>query len=206
MIRDIEARKKISHAIGSSLDDLVRERMTGLVEEPDITSRVGQRLEDRFDGKTIGGYRIRVISETITSHGSRSLEKPMGTDLYFAIEIEDAQGVGASKGILVQAKRFDKVAGRDLLEQCRRMNLITKKGSVVWLYAKSGIRVARSADVVQGNMVPITNSEFFDRVLRCSIGDKRKVPDGSFGDRRELKTMLETLGANNGVWLGLDRR
>lgn len=180
--------------------------MTGLVEEPDITSRVGQRLEDRFDGKTIGGYRIRVISETITSHGSKSLEKPMGTDLYFAIKIEDAQGVGTSKGILVQAKRFDKVAGGDLLEQCRRMNLITKKGSVVWLYAKSGIKVARSADVVQGNMAPITNSEFFDRILKCSIGDKRKVPDGSFGDRRELKMMLETLGADNGVWLGLDRR
>lgn len=180
--------------------------MTGLVEEPDITSRVGQRLEDRFDGKTIGGYRIRVISETITSHGSKSLEKPMGTDLYFAVEIEDAQGVGTSKGVLVQAKRFDKVAGSDLLEQCRRMNLITKKGSVVWLYAKSGIKVARSADVVQGNMAPITNSEFFDRVLKCSIGDKRQVPDGPFGDRRELKTMLETLGSNNGVWLGLDRR
>lgn len=180
--------------------------MTGLVEEPDITSRVGQRLEDRFDGKTIGGYRIRVISETISSHGSKSLEKPMGTDLYFAVEVEDAQGVATSKGVLVQAKRFDKAAGRDLLEQCRRMNLITKKGSVVWLYAKSGIKVARSADVVQGNMAPISNSEFFDRVLECSIGDKRKVPDGSFGDRRELRTMLETLGAKNGVWLELDRR
>lgn len=206
MIRDIEARKKISSAIGSSLDDLVRERLTGLFEEPDITSRVGQRLEDRFDGKTIGGYRIRVISETITSHGSKSLEKPMGTDLYIAVEIKDAQGVRTSKGVLVQAKRFDKLGGREFLEQCRRMNLITKKGSVVWIYAKSGIKVARSADVVQGNMAPITNSEFFDRVLKCSIGDKRKVPDGPFGDRRELKTMLETLGANNGVRLGLERR
>lgn len=180
--------------------------MTGLIEEPDITSRVGQRLEDRFDGKTLSGYRIRVISETITSHGSKSLEKPMGTDLYFAVEVEDAQGVRTSKGVLVQAKRFDKAAGSDLLEQCRRMNLITRKGSVVWLYAKSGIKVARSTDVVRGTMVPFTNSEFFDRVLKCSIGDKRKVPDGSFGDRRELKTMIETLGAKNGVWLELDHR
>lgn len=154
----------------------------------------------------MGGYRIRVISETITSHGSKSLEKPMGTDLYFAIEIEDALGVGTSKGVLVQAKRLDKLAGSDLPEQCRRMNLITKKGSVVWLYAKSGIKVARSADVARGNIAPFTNSEFFDRVLKCSIGDKRKVPGGSFGDRRELKTMLETLGAENGVWLELDRR
>jgi hypothetical protein len=114
--------------------------------------------------------------------------------------------MATSKGILVQAKRIEKVGKSDLSEQCRRMNLITKKGSVVWLYAKTGIKVARSIDVVHGKMAPITNSEFFDRVLKCSIGDKRKVPDGSFGDRRELKTMLETLGADNGVWLELDRR
>lgn len=205
MIKDIETRKKISHAIGSALDDLVRERMTGLFEEPDITSRVGQRLEDRFNGKLICGFRIRVISETITSHGSKSLEKPMGTDLYFAVEVEDEQGVKTSKSVLVQAKRLDKMGGSDLLEQCRRMNLITKKGSVVWLYANSGIEVVRSVDVVRGNKVPISNSEFFDRVLKCSIGDKRKVPGGHFGDRGELKKMLETLGADNGVWLKLER-
>jgi len=206
VINDIEARKKISEAIGNSLDDLVRERMTGLVEEPDITSRVGQRLEDKFHGKTLGGYRIRVISETITSHGSKSLEKPMGTDLYFAVEVEDGRGLKISKGVLVQAKRLDRVAGSDLAEQCRRMNLITKKGSVVWLYDKSGIKVARSTDVERGNMSPVSNSKFFYLVLKCTIGDKRKVPDGSFGDRSQLKTMLHTLGAKNAVWLELDRR
>lgn len=206
MINDVQARKKISDAIGSSLDDLVRDRMTGLVEEPDITSRVGQRLEDRFDGQTLGGYRVRVISETITSHGPRSLEKPMGTDLYFAVEVEDSQGVRTSKGILVQAKRFDRLAGSDLAEQCRRMNLITKKGSVVWIYTTSGITVALSTDVERGSMAPISNSAFFDGVLECSIGDKRKVPDGAFGNRRELRKMLEALGAENAVWLALDQR
>lgn len=180
--------------------------MTGLVEEPDITSRVGQRLEDRFNGKILGGYGIRVITETVTSHGPKSLEKPMGTDLYLAVEIEDARGNTTSKGVLIQAKRLDKISGSDLVEQCRRMNLITKKGSVVWLYDEKGIKVARSPDVEQGSMVPFGNAEFFNRVLKCSIGDKRKVPNGKFGDRRELKTMLETLGAQNAVWLELDKR
>jgi hypothetical protein len=206
VIDDVQARKQISDAIGSSLDDLVRDRMTGLVEEPDITSRVGQRLEDRFDGQTLGGYRVRVISETITSHGPKSLEKPMGTDLYFAVEVEGSQGVKTSKGILVQAKRFDRLAGSDLAEQCRRMNLITKKGSVVWIYTPSGITVALSSDVERGSMAPISNSAFFDGVLECSIGDKRKVPDGAFGNRRELRKMLEALGAENAVWLALDQR
>lgn len=206
MINDVQARKIISDAISNSLDELVRDRMTGLVEEPDITSRVGQRLEDRFDGQNLGGYRVRVISETITSHGPKSLEKPMGTDLYFAVEVEDSRGVRTSKGVLVQAKRFDRLAGSDLAEQCRRMNLITKKGSVVWIYNTSGITVALSTDVERGSMAPISNSAFFDAVLECSIGDKRKVPDGPFGNRRELKKMLEALGAENAVWLALDQR
>lgn len=206
MIKDLEARKKISDAIGSALDELVRDKMTGLVEEPDITSRVGQRLEDRFDGKILGGYGIRAITETVTSHGPKSLEKPMGTDLYLAVEIEDAIGNTTSKGVLIQAKRLDKISGSDLLEQCRRMNLITKKGSVVWMYDKTGIKVARSPDVEQGSMAPFGNAEFFNRVFKCSIGDKRKVPNGKFGDRRELKNMLEALGAQNAVWLELDKR
>jgi hypothetical protein len=206
VIKDLKARKKISEAIGNSLDDLVRDRMTGLIDEPDITSRVGQRLEERFDGRMLGGYRIRVISETITSKGPKSLEKPMGTDLYLAVEIEDAIGKTTSKGVLIQAKRLDKIAGNDLVEQCRRMNLITQKGSVVWLYDKTGIKVARSPDVTRGSMAPFGNAEFFGHVLKCSIGDKRKVPKGKFGDRRELKNMLETLGAKNAVWLELQKR
>jgi hypothetical protein len=39
MIEDRQARAKIARSIGTALDDLVQERMRGLVEEPDITSR-----------------------------------------------------------------------------------------------------------------------------------------------------------------------
>src|SRR3546814_16321313 len=104
-------------------------------------------------------------------------------------------GSTTSKGVLIQAKRLDKIARNDLVEQCRRMNLITKKGSVVWLYDKTGIKVARSPDVERGSMAPFGNAEFLERVLKCSIGDKRKVPNGQFGDRRAQREMLEALGA-----------
>lgn len=206
MISNAADRAKIASAIGPALDDLVRERMKGLVGEPDITSRVGQRLEDRFDGEELAGYRIRVISETITSHGPKSLENPMGSDLYFAISVEDAAGNETTKGILVQAKREDKRKWRELEEQCRRMELITKKGSVVWLYRPSGIGVLRASDVAQRVTPSITTTAFFDQVLKCTIGDRRKVPGGDFGDRDKLKQMLETLGARNAVWLDLEKK
>lgn len=199
MIDDKEARKEIVANIGEALNDLVQERMKGLVGEPDITSRVGQRLEDLFNKKTIGGYRISVISETITSQGKKSLEKPMGTDLYFAIQIEGRNEDKVSKAIFVQAKRAEKLPDRKLAEQCRRMLLITKKGSVVWLYDQEGIGVAKAVEVANGNIQKFDIFAFLDRVFECSIGDKRKVPMGSFGDRQQLKTMLETIGAKNGV-------
>ncbi|MES0148926.1 hypothetical protein NKJ95_17000 [Mesorhizobium sp. M0012] len=31
-----------------------------------------------------------------------------------------------------------------------------------------------------------------------------EVPNGQFGDRGELKTMIEALGAKNAVWLDLE--
>lgn len=205
MIQNREARNEIAEALGSSIDQLVQERMKGLVEEPDITSRIGQRLEDRFDGKHLSGYKIKVITETITSHGAGSLEHPMGTDLYFGVSIEDAKGNETSKGIFVQAKRKDKVKWPDLREQCRRMNLVTKKGSVIFIYKESGIDVVRSDEGINASSNVLSSAGFFDAVLECWIGDKRKAPRGNFGDRSKLKRMLQTLGAENAVWLSLEK-
>jgi hypothetical protein len=206
MIDDAEARSEIARAFGHALDDLVRDRMKGVVEEPDITSRIGQRLEDRFNGKFLHGYRIRVITETISSHGGKSLEKPMGTDLYFAISVEDELGKAITKGLLVQAKRRDKLDWRALEEQCRRMNMVTKKGSTVWIYNPTGIDVVRSVDVPKRSPPAFGVDKLFDRVFECELGDRRKVPAGPFGDRKKLKTMIEALGAKNAVWLDLERK
>src|SRR3546814_21037135 len=97
----------------------------------------------------------------------------MGTDLYLAVEIEDAMGSTTSKGVLIQAKRLDKIARNDLVEQCRRMNLITKKGSVVWLYAKTGIKVDRSPDVERGSMAPFGNRPDKSRVGKQCVSTCR---------------------------------
>jgi hypothetical protein len=204
LINDILARTEIARELGHALNDLVRDRMKGLVEEPDITSRVGQRLEDRFDGKDLRGYRVRVITETITSHGPKSLEKPLGTDLYFAISVEDEFDNVTTKGVLVQAKRKDKLDWHGLEEQCRRMNLVTKKGSVVWIYTPNGIDVVRSVDVPKRRFNTFGVDKLFDRVLECELGDRRKVPNGLFGDHDQLKSMIEALGARNAVWLDLE--
>lgn len=204
MIDNIESRRKVAKSIGQSLNELVKEHHMGLVEEPDITSRIAQRLEDKFNGHFLGGYNIHVITETITSHGPKSLEKPMGTDLYLAFSVKDQLGNQTTKGILIQAKRRTKLKWPELEEQCRRMNMVSKKGSVVWLYDSHGINVIRSPDV-SASRSQIDLTTMFERVFACEIGDKRKVPSGSFGNRAKLKEMLSALGAKNAAWLELEK-
>ena len=86
------------------------------------------------------------------------------------------------------------------------MNMVTKKGSVVWIYTPNGIDVVRSVDVPKRRSPVFSVDNLFDRVFECELGDRRKVPNGPFGDRRELKTMIEALGAKNAVWLDLERK
>lgn len=196
----------VAIAFGTALDELVRDRMDGLVEEPDITSRLGQRLEDRFDGQILGGHRVRVISETVTSHGMGSLEKPLGADLYIAISVEDAFGVTTTKGVLVQAKRRDRLDGAGLSEQCRRMMHVTRKGSVAWIYTATGVDVVRATDTTKKVWPVLNANQFFEAVLKCTLGDLRRVPSGPFGRRSALKAMLKRMGANNAIWLELEQQ
>lgn len=206
MIDDEWTRKQVAKALANSLDTLVRDRMTGMVEEPDITSRIGQRLEDAFNGRDLHGFRVRVVSETMPSHGRGSLEKPTGTDLYIALSIENQFGEQTKKGILVQAKREDKLNWPDLREQCRRMRKVTKKGSVVWVYRQDGIGVMRTNEVLKHTTPVIDADDFFERVLACKIGDKTRVPTAEFRDRSALRAMLEKIGARNAVWLDLEEK
>lgn len=205
MIDDYESRLVVADALAKELDDLVRDRMTGLVEEPDITSRLGQRLEDRFEGRHLGGYRVRVMSETFTSHGPGSLEKPVGADLYLALSVEDGHGRTVTKGVLIQAKRRDRIDHPEFAEQCRRMMNVTRKGSVAWIYTGTGVDVVRATETLKGTWNVLRAVSFFDEVLRCTLGDLRQVPKGAFGDRRALKGMLQKIGAENAVWLDLEK-
>jgi hypothetical protein len=86
------------------------------------------------------------------------------------------------------------------------MNLVTKKGSVGWIYTPTGIDVVRSVDVPKRRSRTFSVDKLFDRILECEFGDRRKVPNGPFGDHDQLKSMIEALVARNAVWLDLERK
>lgn len=208
MIADPRQRASLAKSLADAIDGLVSDQYGGLHEEPDITSRIGQRLEDRFDERQVGGHTLRVITQTIPSHGPNSLEKPLGTDLYIAFSVQPHGGLPIRKGLLIQAKRQEKLGldWSDLREQCRRMNLVTQKGSVVWLYGPNGVATMRAPDVTKNRTVAMPLSQMLDQVFRCWIGDKRKVPGTGHPDRAVLREMLETLGAKNGILLKMKEK
>lgn len=211
MIPNPLQRAEIAGQIAGAIDELVRDKLSGLFEEPDITSRLGQRLEDRLNGKSIAGHSVRVMTQTVPSHGQKSFEKPTGIDLYIAISVASADGHITKKGVLVQAKREDQLNHpgdwENLAKQCRRMDKITKKGSFVWIYTPNGVEVLRAPDVLHRREIPVASArDMFDDVLECHTGDKRQVPRGQFGDRRALEDYVRSVAAKNALWLKVEEQ
>jgi hypothetical protein len=208
VIDDLVARCKLAAVFANAINDLVRDRRKGLIEEPDLTSRAGQRLEDKFNGRRIAGHKISVITETLPSHGKGSLEKPLGSDLYIAFSVQPLRGPEITKGVYIQAKRIERLSHemKSLLEQCRRMEKVTKKGSIVWVYGYDGIVTAKAGDMRTSSPTMTALQSMFFEIFACTIGDRRQVPKGDFGDRDALATMLKERGAKNAVWLELEEK
>jgi hypothetical protein len=83
---DRESRQLIMDGLGGTIDELVKDLYSdaidgaSIVQEPEITSRVCQRVEDQLDGRRVGDYVFRVIAQSMPDRGPRSLEKITGAE------------------------------------------------------------------------------------------------------------------------------
>lgn len=195
---DVKTRNKIMQSLGQAVDSVVREHYPGLSQEPAITSRIGQNIEACLNGRHIGDYVIRIITQDIPDRGSRSLEKITGTDLFISVSLEGSHGF--DKGFLVQTK-FDRGLNRTELQgQCRRMQRISKS-SYVWVYTREGVSVVSAEEVMrmQGNSLEGLQSRsvagFFGRVLDCNAGSKKLGIPPVAGRRAILTRRLQELRA-----------
>ena len=205
------ARDLIARALGRAVDQGVREHLFGISQEPQITSRIGQKLEEALDGESILGHRIRVITQDIPDRGPKSLEKPIGADLYVGISVSSG-GKRQTKGFLTQAKISDKLKTQsdfdDLDNDCRDM-LKRSNASYVWLYEKSGVRVINAEEMLKRGLQSPTKlkrrraSTVFARTLECTEGDFGLGLPSVRGTRKKLRAalgeMLEELRIPKGV-------
>ncbi len=205
------ARDLIAAALGKAADSAVREHLQGLTQEAPLTARLGQILESTMNGQIILGHRLTVVTQDIPDRGPGALEKQLGADLYFGIEVI-RDGHRESKGLFIQSKlkrNLKTKAQREDLEKACKQMLDRNESSYVWLYGSNGIRVLEARSIVENQTVlPLDMparraSTLFSRTLECTEGAVNlglpEVKSARGRLRSALADMLDELRVPQGV-------
>jgi hypothetical protein len=210
-------RALIMEALGDAVDDVVREEYSplvngrSLVQEPAITPRICDRVEQRLNGKTVGDYRFKVNAEVLTDRGQNSAESLLGADLALSVSL-DGPG-GFDKTLLIQAK-YDREADRDeLLGSCRKMEkLAGRKGTYIWLYGPDGVKVItpHQVEAMEDNdfegLYHRSMKGLTGRILDCNAGSKRiGIPRHVPNRKQYLRAKLEQWRAKAALDVALIR-
>ena len=124
---DSRSRHTIMQRIGRAVDELVHDLYSetpdgiSVIQEPEITSRLCQRLEDRLDKSQAGFYTFRVIAQSLPDRGPHSMEKLFWAYLFMSVSLEGPGGF--DKGIFIQAKYDRNIDRTDLKDACRRIKM-----------------------------------------------------------------------------------
>ena len=153
----------------------------GVTDEPEITAYLISQLDAAFR-KRIAGLQW-TSSVVRNGSGSAAEEKRIGADMLLHVTVE-TPGIQYSKGVLVQAKRFEPGAhmstllSNELRLQCRRM-LADTPAAFVFNYTRhemrcgSALRFAGSTDRRVHQQCIWTSYRFFLELFRCMVGDPR---------------------------------
>ncbi len=213
---DRQNRQLIMDALGRAVDDLVRDLYStkvdgpSTIQEPEITSRICQRVEDRLDGQRVGDYIFRVIAQSMPDRGPRSLESITGADLFFSLSLDGPEGF--DKGLFVQAKHDHNVNRSELLDACDRMeHQAGVKGCYVWIYEQEGVKVFSLHQIRQmrGNTLdglrPRSVAGLTGRILDCYAGSQNwGIPMGP-RRRQVIRDRLQWVRSDNALDVALQR-
>lgn len=212
-------KKTIKKEIGKYLDDLVKDLYSDsgdgirAIQEPEITSRLCQRMEDKLDGKTIDGYKFHVIAQSLPDRGPQSIEKLIGADLFFSVSLHDEDGDGFDKGIFIQAKYDDNIDIDELKKSFEKMKKTSdKKSSYVWVYTKEGIKVLSEyqAKKITGNNLngisPRSVSSFTGRILDCYAGSHDWGIQNNTSRRSAVATKLREVRAREILDIQIEKK
>lgn len=176
--------QRIRKRVDSAVTKLATEHYLRNTEEPTLTARLIQLIEERLQQEPVDvpGLKFEWESQTMGSIG-RTEEANSGADIYISIVRED-NGRRDSKGMLVQAKREDSLERRRservrLGTQCRKMRRRTGD-AYVWVFHNSGVRVSRAPPYAEAPRVHgalsremTTLGELIVEGLRCKRGDRK---------------------------------
>lgn len=180
-------------------------------QEPAVTARIAQRIEDVLSpiggGSEYSGLNIDVEVFNVPDRGRRSLEHETGADLYFGIRVRSPHE-HISKGFWTQAvwaHKLNSARAETLRAQASDMLSRTDKGSFVWIYDPDGVACLPASEVVVNERVAprdlqsINMRNFFGQVIDCFSGDVDFAPDKIFDDRRYLPEFLASFRSMTAV-------
>lgn len=182
-----EIRDQISHALGDTINNVVREHYGQLTQEPQLTARIGERLEATLDDTIYSGYKVNIFTQDIPSLGRGSMENKSGADLFISVSFSD-ETKSKSKGIFIQSKFDGNIKKSEITRQCSDMQ---KKSSSAYLmvYTPEGAFIYPASEIHKMRKNSLNGLErrtaegFFNRVFACDAGDQSwGIPDVS--DRR----------------------
>ena len=207
-------RDSIAQLFSSAIDDVVREHINRLSQEPQITSKIADRIEQAAQSWTLGKYKLSARAQDLPDRGPRSLEKPTGTDLYIGIRLEDEKAnYKLEKGLLIQSKISTKITTAEhkkLVSQCELMTTRSTSGSFVWLYDDLGVKVIPANEIAANpgldarDIFSRNTTEFFRDVLDCFLGDRNLVWGSIFDDIEALNNLLRELAISKGIVINID--
>lgn len=202
MIADKQTRDLIAALLASAADEECADHFGGITQEPALTARIGKALEDKLRNVDLRGWNVRVLTQDLPDRGAGALERKIGADIYFGIEVM-SDGRRETKGFLAQAKWRDDRGGQTrLTEQCSDM-LKRTDSAYVWFYGPDGITYLNARTVeTRDDRVVFRGKRLqhhFARILECVEGDRSiGLPSGP-NQRTALGEMLENLGATTGI-------
>lgn len=180
-------------------------------QEPQLTPRIAQAIEDELDHFQRDGLRldVEITTQDIPDRGNPA-ERHSGTDLYISIARLDLP-IPISKGILIQAKWSDDLYVSEeharLVEQCKKMRKRSRKASFVWAFAPDGVRAVKVPRLGRPNLTrlyessALTPGRLIADSLKCSEGDQSIGRDLSLPIHAALTSMVSRLGAER--WMAL---
>ena len=208
LTHDARTRDVLAELIRSAADEVVTLHYGRLSQEPQITSKIADRIEQQLNGLIIFDHKVDVIVTDMPDRGPGSLEKRTGADLFVAIRVHSEDDVvNVAKGLTIQSKMSGE-RGKDdkqLMGQCQQMVKRSSKGSYVWLYSATGVRSIPASEVLTQPSASVESlasrnvAEQFRDVLDCVAGDEMLANQAIFESPNALRTFMEDLGAEKAV-------
>lgn len=183
-------------------DTMVQYKEGELTDEDDITGALVGQLRAALNGRIDGlQWSAKVLRHR---RGVAAEEKKIGADILFHVKVETLEQT-FSKGVLIQAKRFEPnqnmttASQGDLKAQCKKM-LEYSPSSFVFNYSTKGVRcgsATRVAGASSRNLNELcgrTPFRFFLDFFQCPIGDSRIT--GNVIDDLPVPTILEIVATS----------